>query len=232
MSHASETGGPVLELACGTGRLLCALAEAGLTATGLDLSETMLGLARERRDRLTPEVRARVRLVRGDMADFDLDGTFGLVVIADNSFRELETREELVRCLVCARRHLAPGGRLLVTERRFDPSLYPGGVREHDWSEPVDHPETGALVRRRIRVEVDLARMRMRGTMWYRTAVPGGAEVEEECRFEGLVMRPEDYFPLFAEAGLEARLFVDYGEREDDGDAPNLCFVAEPVQSP
>jgi SAM-dependent methyltransferase len=224
--HARESGGPVLELACGTGRLLRALAEDGHDVTGLDLSKAMLALAREHAAGAPAEVRERIRLVKGDMADFALETRFALVIVADNSFRELETREDLVRCLRCVRGHLRPGGRLLVTERRFDPSLYPGGVREHGWSEPVPHPETGEPVRRKIRVRLDRERMRISGEMTYRIARAGGDE-DVVCRFGGPVLLPEQYLPLFAEAGFSARVFVGYEIREDDGREPDLCFVAE-----
>lgn len=224
--HAREAGGPVLELACGTGRLLRALAEDGHDVTGLDLSKAMLALAREQAAGAPAEVRERIRLVMGDMADFAFETRFALVVIADNSFRELETREDLVRCHRCVREHLRPGGRLLVTERRFDPSLYPGGVREHGWSKPIPHPETGEPVRRKIRVRLDRERMRISGEMTYRIARAGGEE-DVVCRFGGPVLHPEQYLPLFAEAGFSARLFVGYETREDDGSEPHLCFVAE-----
>jgi len=119
---ARRTGGPLLGLACGTGRLLCRLAEAGFEVVGLDLSNTMLRLARRNAAKLPPAARGRVRLVKADMSDFDLGRKFRLVFIADNSFRELNTRREMLACLSCIRRHLAPGGRLLITERRLDPS--------------------------------------------------------------------------------------------------------------
>jgi SAM-dependent methyltransferase len=226
--HAAEVGGPVLELACGSGRLLVALAEAGHEVTGIDLSDTMLALARARRDELPRHVRGRIRLVRGDMAAFDLPEQVGLIVVADNSFRSLPTREGLLRCLRTSRRHLRPGGRMLVTERRFDPSLYVDGVREHDGSEPVPHPETGAPVRRRVRVELDLERMRIHGVFRYRIGLPDGSEEEVACPFESLVLRPSDYLELFAEAGFDAALRVGFEDREDDGRDPDLCFVLKP----
>ena len=68
---AKRTGGPALGLACGTGRLLCRLAQAGLDVTGLDLSDTMLHLARANVAKLPAAARKRVRLVRADMSDFD-----------------------------------------------------------------------------------------------------------------------------------------------------------------
>jgi len=225
LRHAREAGGKVLELACGTGRLVAALAEDGHEVVGLDLSPAMLDRARERVAALPPEVRARIRLVRADMADFHLDERFALAVIADNSFREVETREALLRCLRCVRMHLAPGGRLLVTERRFDPGLYSDGVREHPFGEPMPHPETGEPVRRRVRVRYDAAAGRIEGEMTYRIARPGGRVEETTYPYSGPVLDPDGYRALFGEAGFEARLCVGYEEREDDGAEPMLCFV-------
>jgi len=87
---AEKSGGPVLELACGTGRLLARLAGAGLEVTGQDLSEAMLAQARRRVEALPADIRGRVRLEKADMCNFDLGRTFAMAMIADNSFRELE----------------------------------------------------------------------------------------------------------------------------------------------
>ena len=223
--HARESAGKVLELACGTGRLLVALAGDGHRVTGLDLSETMLGLARERIAGLPADARDRVTLVRADMAGFRLSSRFALAVIADNSFREVESREGLRRCLLRVRDHLVPGGRLLVTERRFDPSLYRGGVREIPLGEPVPHPVTGEAVRRRIRVRYDAGAGRIEGEMTYRVERAGGGREEETFRFGGPVFTPDEYRALFEEADYEVRLRVGYEDREDDGVEPMLCFV-------
>ena len=91
LKFAGRTGGPILELACGTGRLLVAIAEAGFEAEGIDLSSCMLNIATKRISGLSPEVASRIRLHRMDMTTFELDRRFGLVIIADNSFSELKT---------------------------------------------------------------------------------------------------------------------------------------------
>lgn len=94
---ARRTGGPLLGLACGTGRLLCRLARACFDVVGLDLSDAMLALARKNISMLPPEAGRRITLMRRDMSDFDLGGKFGLVFIADNSFREVGTRRGCFR---------------------------------------------------------------------------------------------------------------------------------------
>lgn len=230
--HARETGGPVLELACGTGTLLAPLAGAGFEVTGLDLSERMLDLTRQRIEAQPAEVGARVRLVRGDMTDFDLGQAFGLVVIADNSFREAGHQRELRAVLQCVRRHLRSEGRLLITERRFDASAYPDGLRELPWSSPLRDPVTSATVRRRITIRHDPDAGVIHGVMVYRTESPGGAVEEEECPFESPVLAPGEYRRLLASEGFETSLRVGYEDREDDGIEPMLCFIATAGRPP
>ena len=57
---AAETGGPILEIGAGTGRVAAALAESGFEVVGVDRSTAMLRLAEERRASLAPEVAARL----------------------------------------------------------------------------------------------------------------------------------------------------------------------------
>ena len=78
---AAADGGPVLELGCGTGRVLLPLARAGYEITGLDLSAPMLDRCRAKVDAQPPEVRERVRLVLGDMTSFDLGGGFAAITV-------------------------------------------------------------------------------------------------------------------------------------------------------
>jgi SAM-dependent methyltransferase len=89
LSLAAETGGPILELGCGTGRLLMPLARAGHLVTGLDSSPAMLERARQRLGEEAEAVQERVTLVEGDMTSFNLDGRFSLAVIPYNTLMHL-----------------------------------------------------------------------------------------------------------------------------------------------
>ena len=129
---ARRTGGPLLGLACGSVRLLCRLAQAGFDVVGLDLSDTMLGLARKNLAESPPSVRKRVRLVKANMTNFDLACRFGLIFIADNSFRELRTRKELLACLRCLRRHLEPNG-ILKTRTMVKIPFFASCAARHHW---------------------------------------------------------------------------------------------------
>ena len=69
---AEHAGGPLLELGCGTGRLLVPLARAGFEITGVDLSEGMLQVARGKVAGLGRAAAGRIALVQGDISTLDL----------------------------------------------------------------------------------------------------------------------------------------------------------------
>ncbi|HWK44855.1 MAG TPA: class I SAM-dependent methyltransferase [Stellaceae bacterium] len=111
---ARQGGGEVLECASGTGRVTFALAWAGLTVTGLDLSSGMLAVARAKHAGLPADVAARVTLVEGDMRRFDLGRRFGAVLVPFRSFQHLLTVEDQLAALAAMRRHLRPDGVLVL----------------------------------------------------------------------------------------------------------------------
>jgi len=107
---AAEYGSPVLEVACGTGRVLLALARAGTEVVGVDFSEHMLGHARHKLDGEPEHVAKRVSLLRADMRSFDLGRTFAAVLVPQASIFHLRSREEIRRCFACLRCHTRAGG--------------------------------------------------------------------------------------------------------------------------
>jgi SAM-dependent methyltransferase len=121
LGMAEERGGPVLELGCGTGRVLIPLARAGVEVVGLDLSKAMLDVCRQALAAEPDEVRARVELVQGDLRDFDLDREFPLIISPFRPFQHLITVREQMECLDCVRRHLSAEGRFVLDI--FNPSI-------------------------------------------------------------------------------------------------------------
>ena len=137
VSLARETGGPVLEIGAGTGRVLIPTAGAGFEIVGLDLSPHMLAVCRERLAEEPREVRQRVQLVEADMRAFDLGRTFRLITTPFRPFQHLTTVEDQLACLAAIRRHLADDGRFVLD--LFNPSL-PALVDESRLSETPDGP--------------------------------------------------------------------------------------------
>jgi|GEM_PF-182079 len=111
---AERCGGPLLELGCGTGRLLIPLVQAGFEVTGVDCSAPMLACARQKLASLPPEVASRVTLIQGDMRNVRLRRRFSLIFIALNTFAHLLTRQDQQRTLATIARHLSSQGRLII----------------------------------------------------------------------------------------------------------------------
>ena len=116
---ALADGGPVLELAIGTGRVAIPLAERGLAVSGIELSPPMVEALHAKAD---------LPVVIGDMATATAPGAgeFTLVYLVWNSIGNLRTQAEQVACFRNAARHLAPGGRFAIELwvpgiRRFPP---------------------------------------------------------------------------------------------------------------
>jgi SAM-dependent methyltransferase len=122
--EARAAGHPVLELACGTGRVSIPIARAGVQVVGLDASPAMLGRAHEKaraeRSR-SGEGLTNVRWVEGDMRDFALPERFGLVIIPFRSFQHLLTVDDQLSCLRCVYQHLVAGGRFAL--HIFNPDI-------------------------------------------------------------------------------------------------------------
>jgi SAM-dependent methyltransferase len=102
--------GPILDLACGTGRLLLPLLRDGHTVVGLDRSAPMLAAARRRVARLSATRRGRCLLLQADLRAFALRPRFALAVAAFHSVQHIYAEADLRRFLRATRACLVPGG--------------------------------------------------------------------------------------------------------------------------
>jgi len=118
LAQARKTGGPVLDVACGTGRVAFPLARAGVDVTGIDRAPGMIAIAKakQRESRLK-----NLRFVRANMTRFSVGGKYRLAIVAYRAFQHLLTPSEQRSCLTSIHRHLARRGRLVV--HLFDPRL-------------------------------------------------------------------------------------------------------------
>jgi SAM-dependent methyltransferase len=117
---AERCGSPILELGCGSGRILKHLGQAGFRVTGIDMSLPMLAIARQH---LAEDSRLdrRVRLVEDDMRTFALRTRFRMALCAINSFMHLMTTADESACVANVYHHLVPGGLFIVD--LFNPDL-------------------------------------------------------------------------------------------------------------
>jgi SAM-dependent methyltransferase len=119
----------VLELGCGTGRVLVRLAEACAYIHGIDLSEAMVVVCRRKLAGAgIAATEAQVEV--GDITNFALGRTFDLIIAPYRVFQNLETDAAVAGLFECIREHLAPGGSCVLNV--FRPSREPDTMRR-EW---------------------------------------------------------------------------------------------------
>ena len=96
---AKKFGGPVLEIGCGTGRVLLAIARQGIEIHGVDDSLAMLGVLKPHWKQESREVRRNVHLHRGDMRQFRLQKKYPLVIMPFRPLQHMRTVDDQVRAL-------------------------------------------------------------------------------------------------------------------------------------
>lgn len=217
---ARETGGPVLEVGCGTGRVLLPIAREGLACVGLDASPAMLDVLRAKD--LPPTLRA----VMARMQEFDLaPERFRLVFSAFRAFQHLYTVEDQLACLACIRRALAPGG--LLAFDVFAPDLARIAQREEPEHEEGRFPDGGDEIVRVASVRRDHATQTQQVTMRlerWRDGARVGAEVE---RFGMRWYHRYELEHLLARAGFEiVALHGGFDRRTYDEDSSEMVVVA------
>jgi SAM-dependent methyltransferase len=143
---ADERGGPILDLGCGTGRLLVPLRRAGHVVVGNDRAPAMLARAAARVRRLGPHVRRRALLLRGDLRRLPAREHFLFAVAAFHTIQHLATDRELTRFFAGVARTLVPGGWFafdtFAPNRQFLSRA--GATRDRRWARTrFRHPTTG-----------------------------------------------------------------------------------------
>lgn len=147
--------GPILELGCGTGRVLIPLALEEHYVTGLELSATMLSLARAKAE--AAGVGERVTFIQGDMRDFEIPAHFALAFIPINTLMHCYDTSQQLTCLRCIHRHLQPGGQLVVDVFHPDPQTLLESDGRMVSEGAVIEPETGHTIHRFFTRRLDLA---------------------------------------------------------------------------
>jgi ubiquinone/menaquinone biosynthesis C-methylase UbiE len=218
---ARRTGGPVLELGCGTGRVAVPIAKDGHQVVGLDQSAAML----ERAERRARRDGIEVRWVEGDMRAFSFDETFALIFVAFNSFLMLNADDRWA-CLARVREHLAPRGRFAIDVFQPDPELIAGldGGVVDEW-ERTD-PETDRAVRAysSSRANVDGVTQHV----WFDEISDDGTvrRIDGTTTLHYLYRREAEL--LFSAAGFEIEsLHGDYDGNPADARSRKLLVVAK-----
>ena len=156
VEEAKAERGRVLEVGCGTGRILFPIARIGRAITGIDGSAQMLERCRAKLAAEPAAVQSRVTLAQHDMRNLDLGATFGLIIAPFRVMQHLTTIDDQLRFLDVVARHLAPGGHFVFDV--FNP--YFAKLVEADGLEHEDTPEQRLPDGRTFRRAYRIARVR------------------------------------------------------------------------
>jgi len=229
LALAARTGGRILELAVGSGRLAVPLAAAGHDVTGVDLDPAMLARARRAGDDAGKATARRLRLVEGDARTIRLEdaGTFGLAFIPLNSIFLMGGRADQAAAVATLAAHLAPGGIAVVdawlpdTEdlARYDGRLILEWVREE--------PGTGRTVTKTGSAVFDQTTGVVRLTAIFEVGHPGEAPVRWVRTDRLRLVNPDELAAHAEAAGLEVEALAgDYDLGELAPGAERVVLVA------
>ena len=222
LAAARRARGPVLELACGTGRLTLPLAKAGMDIAGLDYAGPMVARARAK----AAAAGLQVPFFRGDARRFALGRKFGLVFMAFNSVQHFGRRKDLEGLFACVRRHLAPGGKFVFDAFSPDPRYL---VRDPDELLPVayyDDPSGPGKVLVNERYSYDKAAQTSR-LVWYYRRERDGRTVKKRLNLRCFF--PEELLALLHYNGFKVlKRYGGFKNEPFDGDSPRQVLVCAP----
>ena len=225
---AKASGGPILEIGCGTGRVLLPIAREGIEIHGVDNSAPMLNTLKENLAQENPTVRNLVTLYQGDMREFRLGRKFALVIIPFRPMQHMFTVADQVSALKSSAASLAEAGTLAfdVFYPKFE-SMQQGIGEERleaEWSPPS---QPGTVVRRYFRKEaVDKINQTFTLTFIFRNYINGVVTSEENETLKMSYYTYPHLRALFLLAGLEP--IAEYGsfaKTSLDNNATEMIFL-------
>lgn len=220
---AAQQGGPTLELGCGTGRVLLALAEAGHTVHGLDNDPDTLAVLERR---LGERKLSNAEYQQADMMDFNIETHFALILLPCNTYSTLSAPQRRAT-LARVQQHLAPGG--LFAASMLNPMRLSDlpEIGEPELEETIAHPQSGNPV------QVSSAWQRVdEGVQvyWhYDHLLPDGQVERSTATQQHGLASVDDYQNEISAAGFELKdRYGDFERAAYSSNSPYYIFVAAP----
>jgi len=228
VEEVTAVRGRVLEVGCGTGRILFPIARIGRAITGIDGSAQMLERCRAKLAAEPAAVQSRVTLAQHDMRTLDLGETFGLIIAPFRVMQHLTTIDDQLRFLDVVALHLAPGGHFVFDV--FNP--YFAKLVEADGLEHEDTPEQRLPDGRTFRRAYRIARVRWIDQVSESELI---YYVDGKRYVQGFEMRwylAAELRNLLARAGFRVReIFGDFARGPLVDGCPELVITAEFVSA-
>jgi SAM-dependent methyltransferase len=218
---ARECGGPVLELGCGSGRVLLHLAHEGFTVTGVDSSPAMLALARRRLER-QPSIAGKIELHEESFTRLRLENSFPLVILPFNTFSHMTEDEDVRAALDTIAAHLAPGGAAVLALPNPIP-LFGEPQEALVLERTFRDNERGMTIQQFSSLRVDRVDQLGHVTWIYDEIAASGDVVRTTVPMTLRYFFPNELAALFERSGLDlAHLWGDYHRSPFEDDSPEL----------
>lgn len=228
LGFATASRGPILDAACGTGRVLLALAEGGQTVVGVDSSSAMLEVARRRVD--AEAMGSRVSLTLGDLRTMKLDRSFGMALVALSSFHHLVGMADQRRALKRLSKYLMAGGLLVMDLVNPSPEWLSAGdgTLVHQLTAPFPDDDGPDTLSKFVARTTHFEQQREQWLLIYDRTTPEGALYRQSFDMETQFLFRYEAELLLGEAGFRLRdLYGGYDLESYQAFSPRMILVAE-----
>jgi cyclopropane fatty-acyl-phospholipid synthase-like methyltransferase len=225
INFAELSGGPLLELACGSGRLLVPLAYEGYELTGVDSSRSMLNLAQRALEEAG--VQEQCTLVQENMSTMHLEQKFRMAFIALGSFGHVCTRQEQRQTLAVVHDHLTAGSKFIMdisnTDVRYMEQLSGQVLHQGTWKR-----EDGALLTHFVSPASSPTKHLLELTHFYDEHRQGEAVQRTVITTHLYLFERNEVELLLEEAGFAINdVFGDYELSPFEHESPRMIFIAQ-----
>ncbi len=220
------SGGPILEIGVGTGRIALPLAKDGMEIVGIDLYEPMLKVAQQRALDVAP-LDGSLKLIQADMRDFDLKRKFPVVTIPARTLLLATTEEDQIDTLCRAGQHLEEDGTMAFNLFYPDPEMLADDPDEEFLLEVVEKPDGGRYVLT-AKNHFDLDSQLNHGTQIAEELDPKG-EVLRRQELEVVVryLYPEQVISMCQRVGLDViEMWGDFEGSDLDEESDEIVVLA------
>jgi ubiquinone/menaquinone biosynthesis C-methylase UbiE len=222
---AKEYGEPVLEVGCGTGRIMIPLAREGFKVTGIDITRSMLDIARRKVCVEKHPAQGRIEIIEADMRNFSLNRKYQMAFIPINSFLHLLTTSEQVSTLNSIGAHLKSGGVLVIDI--FKPDLTrPQNVISHVFTKV--NPVSGKVASKFVTQTFDFAKQTIQVHSFLDEMSDAGVVKRHVSAFELRYIFRYEMELLLEKTGFKVKeIYGDYDRSPFVSESKRMIFVAE-----
>lgn len=211
LERLSNVKGNVLEVGCGSGRVLIPLLQSGIAIDGLDNSDAMLDSCRRRCN----ELNLSPKLIKDEMHKFTLSNQYEAIIIPGGSFQLIEGREQAITTLNHLYSYLLPGGRLIM-DLSIPTDLNTNSTSTRTWSTPNNE----VIVLEDKRVEVNILEQKIVSLLKY-----------EKWKEGNLIQTELQRFPLSWYGNYEFNLLLEKSGYQEITISADYKFKNKPISA-